>query len=164
MTKDVQQQKIYSGTRLLRTLEGNEKEYVLNKVRSIQKCDFPRRHHGQSRNICVYTQGVTRFIQLLGAFLALFRLLVLFVEKIFDLGLPRDILRTQKIVLEIDRGQLRRRTRPAHKNVFLSSRLQGDTRRQSGRQPRTLRPSSSFPLHSHHTSSQSICQQQWRNV
>ena len=25
-------------------------------------------------------------------------------------------------------------------------------------------PSSSFPLHSHHTSSQSICQQQWRNV
>ena len=81
MTKDVQQQKIYSGTRLLRTLEGNEKEYVLNKVRSIQKCDFPRRHHGQSRNICVYTQGVTRFIQLLGAFLALFRLLVLFVEK-----------------------------------------------------------------------------------
>ena len=27
-----------------------------------------------------------------------------------------------------------------------------------------LCPSSSFPLHSHHTSSQSICQQQWRNV
>ena len=27
-----------------------------------------------------------------------------------------------------------------------------------------LCPSSSFPLHSHHTSSQSICQEQWRNV